>query len=147
MNAEVTLRTSGCADHLRLFWQAAESLLEQTSFGEDPAQTRFNILVSIQEAVSNVLRHGYAEGETPKVELGLKLEDGEFVIELRDWAQPFDPTQVWAVPDTSNPEAIPEGGYGILMMREVLDELQYERVDDQNVLTMRKVAAQVTAEG
>lgn len=146
MNAEVTLRTMGCADHLRLFWQAAESLLEQASFGEDPAQTRFNLLVSLQEAITNVLRHGYSEDQAPKIELHLKLCEGAFEIELRDWAEPFNPTEVWGAPDTSDPMAIPEGGYGIHMMREVFDELSYERVDDQNVLKMRKVAAQVVRE-
>lgn len=146
MNAEVTLRSKGCADHLRMFWQTAESLLEQVPFEEDSAQTRFNILVSIQEAASNVLRHGFGPDDEPEIELRLRCDARRFEIELRDTAAPFDPTTVWAVPDTSDPLAIPEGGYGIHMMREVLDEIEYRREDGENVLVLTKIVAQVRSE-
>ena len=146
MNAEVTLRSKGCTDHLRLFWQAAESLLEEVQFEEDPAQTRFNILVSLQEATSNVLRHGFGPDEQPDMELVVHINDTHVEIQLRDRAVAFDPTSVWAVPDTSDPMAIPEGCYGIHMMREVLDEIEYRYEDGQNILVLKKAVVQVRSE-
>ncbi|MCB9880830.1 MAG: ATP-binding protein [Planctomycetes bacterium] len=146
MNAEVMLQTKGDADHLRLFWQTAETMLEQIPFPEDAAQTRFNILVSIQEAISNVLRHGYSAPSVPQVELRLAWDGQSFTIELRDHAAPFDPTAVWALPDTSDPMAIPEGGYGIGLMREVLDSLEYRYEDGQNVLVLTKSVDRVESE-
>ena len=138
MNAEVTLRSKGYADHLRLFWQTAESVLDLVPFEDDPVQTRYNILVAIQEAVSNVLRHGFGAGGAPDLELRLAWNGELFRIELRDSAPAFDPTQVWATPCTEDATSIPEGGYGILIMREVLDELRYRREGDQNILVMSK---------
>lgn len=146
MSTQVLLQSRGEAEHLQLFWQTAETVLERIPFPEDPVQTRFNILVSIQEALSNILRHGYGRGQEPRVELRLSWDGQSFVIELRDHAPRFDPTAVWSLPDTSDPMAIPEGGYGIGLMREVVDELEYRYENGQNILVLTKAVARVESE-
>lgn len=144
MTAEVRLRLSGRLDHLRMVWQAAEALLEDVPFREDPVQTRYNLLLATQEAVSNILRHGYhSSPETPPIELRLKWDGQVFRIELRDRAAPFDPTQIHGAPDPDARDEIPESGYGIHIIRAVIDDLHYERIGSENVLVLEKALAPV----
>ncbi len=147
MTAEVQLQLAGNLDHLRLTWQAAETLLEQVPFQEDPVQTRYNLLLALQEALSNVLRHGYG-GESFRAHIELRFQwNGEsFRIELRDDAAAFDPTETVVAPEVHDGGQIPEGGYGIHIIRAVVDSLDYRREGKHNVLTLEKSLAPVRSE-
>ena len=145
MTSELRLSLSGHVDYLRIIWQAVEALLEQAEFDEDPVQTRYNVLLSLQEAVSNVLRHGYSSGGDAGIwiEVRAALDDQSFRVELRDRCEPFDPTDVSQLAEdaTDDVTALPEGGYGIHIMRAVLDRLDYERQGNENVLILEKRTA------
>ncbi|MDP6424387.1 MAG: ATP-binding protein [Planctomycetota bacterium] len=146
MTAEVHLKLTGNVDHLRITWQAAEALLELVPFYEDPVQTRYNVLLALQEAVSNVLRHGYggpAPGSRAFIEVLLSWDGEALRVQISDEAAPFDPTEVLGAPDTEDATRIPEGGYGIHIIRAVLDHMEYAREDGKNVLTLAKSLAPV----
>lgn len=149
MTAEVLLQLTGNVDHLRTTWQAAEALLEHVPFEEDPVQTRYNVLLALQEALSNVLRHGYggpAPGSRAFIQVGLSWDGETFRMELRDEAEAFDPTQIFGAPDTEDSAMIPEGGYGIHIIRAVLDNMFYKREGQHNVLVLEKLLAPVLDE-
>src|SRR5688572_3253437 len=93
MFSQVALKLSGPMDHLRLVWQAGEALLDSVLFDEDPEGTRFNVLVAVQEMVTNVLRHGYALDETKPIEVIFELRADTLHIVLRDQGPEFDPLQ------------------------------------------------------
>ena len=59
MSSLVVLSLTGPMDHLRLVWQTGETLLQSVVFDDDPEGNRYNVLVALQEMVTNVLRHGY----------------------------------------------------------------------------------------
>jgi len=139
MVAEVALKLTGPMDHLRLVWQTGETLLEAMPFAEDPEGTRYNILLALQEMVTNVLRHAYARDESLPIELVFRRSEEEFSVTLRDQGPPFDPLEH----DTSSieesdqmPSAV--GGYGIYIARMVMDHLHYSRSGGWNCLSMRK---------
>ena len=56
MTCRVELRLQGPMDQLRIVWQTGEALLQPIQFADDPEGTRYNILVAIQEMLTNVLR-------------------------------------------------------------------------------------------
>ncbi|MCC6670463.1 MAG: ATP-binding protein [Planctomycetes bacterium] len=144
MTASVELRVRGSLDHLRLVWQAGETLLENLTFAEDPESARYNVLLAVQEMVTNVLRHAYSGRDDLPLEVRFTAEERTFQVEIRDRGPGFDPLRVETdamrtVRESEDVEAPNEGGYGILIARMVMDELTYERRGDWNVLTMRKV--------
>ena len=59
MFAQASIKLIGPVDHLRIVWQTGEALLDSVVFDEDSEGTRYNILLALQEMVTNVLRHGY----------------------------------------------------------------------------------------
>ena len=141
MFAQAQLRLTGPLDQLRLVWQTGETLLETVTFDEDPEGTRYNVLLALQEMVTNVLRHAYASDESKPIEVSFTARDDCFEVTLRDQGPPFDPlahepTEL-VTGDGMPTEA---GGFGIYIARLVMDEVAYERQGAWNQLRMKKTA-------
>lgn len=137
MTAKVQLRMCGPMDHLRIAWQTGETLLESIPFREDPEGTRYNVLLAVQEMLTNVLRHAYRGDQEMPVVIDFEANERGMWVELRDRGPRFDPSEVYA---DLPPEGMPkdDGGYGIMIAKVVMDELEYTREDDWNVLRMFK---------
>lgn len=143
MFAQVVLSLTGPMDHLRLVWQTGEALLQAVVFDDDPDGTRYNVLVALQELVTNVLRHGYQMDESRPIEVRFDLRDDCFQVTLRDRGPAFDPTR-----HVADAEAVVDGGamptecggFGILIVRQVMDRVEYARIDGWNTLRLTKHA-------
>ena len=107
------------------------------AFGLAPGDVP-DVLLAVDEAVTNILVHGYA-GRVGPVEIEVSRSPGALVIRLRDEARPFDPTGAPA-PDLAVPlEERTPGRLGIHLIRQVMNELIYRRhPDGRNELTMMK---------
>ncbi len=92
------------------------------------------------EAFNNVVIHAYRDRCDGTVEVVLQLDDECAVIELSDRGKSFDfqaipPPQL---PQSSQPERIPEGGYGLHIIRSLMSEVSYYQDSGRNVLRMTK---------
>lgn len=90
----------------------------------DPAAA-YDVQLAIDEAVTNIIRHGY-RGQQGEIEIEIQQAEADIVVYVRDEAPPFDPTAV-PTPDLTGPlaERAP-GGMGILLMRQVMDEASHQ---------------------
>jgi anti-sigma regulatory factor (Ser/Thr protein kinase) len=124
-------------DHLRMVWQTGETLLESIPFQDDAEGTRYNVLVALQEMVTNVYRHAYGGDDRRPLVVTFAADNDGFMVTLRDQGPAFDPRTV--TPPACG-EGLPAtgGGFGIMIARAVMDALDYQRVDGCNVVTMRK---------
>jgi len=141
MSSLVVLSLTGPMDHLRLVWQTAETLLQSVVFDDDPEGNRYNVLVALQEMVTNVLRHGYRLDESRPIEVRFDLREDSFQVTLRDRGPAFDPTRHGDPADseaTDMPTAC--GGFGITIVRQVMDRVEYARIDGWNTLRLTKYA-------
>ena len=110
-----------------------------------PAELNMPINLALEEAVSNVMLYAYpGTGGNVFVEFnrgvtgdGLPVT-GELVFTISDSGIPFDPTQQKEADITLSAEEREIGGLGIHLVRQIMDEVSYERVDDKNVLTLIK---------
>lgn len=105
-------------------------LAEVRSFLRDAARSRLparlveDLVCAVDEAVTNVIVHGYG-GATGPVEIEVGGDTGTLEVRIADRAAPFDPTQA-PEPDLTLPlERRPLGGMGVHLMREFADELRY----------------------
>ena len=100
---------------------------------------RFKLLLSIEEAVENVVRYAY-EGGIGWLEVGTSLDHDSLVltVELRDAGVPFNPLEA-PDPDVTLPADKREvGGLGIYLCKKMMDDIHYKYEDGNNVLTMMK---------
>ena len=94
--------------------------------------------LAIEEAVVNVMDYAYPTGKKGDILIEAKANDQCLKIVIIDWGTPFDPTTKAEVDTTLSAEERPIGGLGIHLVRQIMDSINYERIDGKNVLTLRK---------
>jgi anti-sigma regulatory factor (Ser/Thr protein kinase) len=102
-----------------------------------PGEAADEIGLALNEALANVIRHGYDGATDRPIVVSAERGDGEVHVLIRDWAKPFDPALVKPkILDKLSP-----GGVGMLCIHELMDSVKFERLSDGMLLKMTKKAA------
>ena len=107
------------------------------ALGFDEALT-MQMNLAIEEAVVNVMCYAYPPGIRGDVSIEAQSNDMRLKFIITDSGSPFDPTVQADADTTLSAEERPIGGLGIYLVRQIMDSINYERVDGRNVLTLRK---------
>jgi len=102
------------------------------------AETTMQLNLALEEAVSNVMLYAFPTGEVHIFELQCRVDKDCLSFEIIDGGKPFDPTAHDDPDVTLSAEERSIGGLGIFMVRQIMDEVRYERCDGKNRLTMIK---------
>ena len=101
-----------------------------------PEELNMPMNLALEEIVSNVMLYAYP-GKSGQV-LVECTKEGRLIFTITDSGIAFDPTQKEEVDTTLSAEEREIGGLGIHLVRQIMDEVVYERIDDKNVLTLVK---------
>ena len=99
---------------------------------------RSGVHLAIEEAVVNAMEYAYPEGTRGHVYLDVTAYDDEIHFVLRDRGERFDPTKMPEVDVDKYVRERSVGGLGIHLIRHYMDDVSYDYIDGQNVLTMIK---------
>ena len=103
-----------------------------------PPDLLFQVRLVLEELAINVISYGFESGGN-MFEVVLRSTPDRLVIECSDDSWPFNPLTDSPAPDV---EAALEdrnvGGLGIHLVRTMMDEVEYERKDGKNCLTLVK---------
>ncbi len=92
----------------------------------------------IEELVTNTIKYGYDDGDTHDIHVSVNFHKGCLRIEVRDRGNAFDPLAQEA-PDLTLPtDERPIGGLGIHLVRQMTDDVHYERRGEENVVVATK---------
>jgi serine/threonine-protein kinase RsbW len=106
-----------------------------------PPEDVHKIVLAIDEAVTNIIEHGYNKGETGTIELQADWEGEKFQVVIRDSARVFNPESIPAPDMAEHVKAGRKKGLGLFLMRQIMDEVRYRYKDGvQNELTLVKYA-------
>ena len=94
--------------------------------------------LAVEEAVVNVIEHAYPYGTEGSVEVTMMSDGHQLKVVIDDSGMPFDPTIEKKVDITLSAEERQVGGLGILLVRELMDTINYEYIKGHNILTLRK---------
>ena len=94
--------------------------------------------LALEEAVANVISYAYPEGTAGEVQVDVALTDRALSFTVTDSGQPFDPTAREEVDTDADLENRSVGGLGIHLIRQIMDEVRYERRGGKNVLILTK---------
>lgn len=101
-------------------------------------ELNFNLNLVLEEAVSNVILYAYSKEVQKEITLLANISDNNLIFVLTDSGKEFDPTKVPDADVTLSAEEREIGGLGIFLIRQIMDTVEYQRIDGKNVLTMRK---------
>ena len=103
-----------------------------------PTSLARQLRLAVEEAVVNVIDYAYPLNVEGDITVTV-MSDGETLrLQIVDAGRPFDPTTKGKADTTLSVEDRQIGGLGILLVREMMDTINYERVDGKNILTLMK---------
>ena len=94
--------------------------------------------LAVEEAVVNVIDYAYPIGQEGEIEVRMMSDGKTLKTIITDSGVAFDPTAKEKADTTLSAEDRQIGGLGILLVREIMDSVNYERINKQNILTLTK---------
>jgi serine/threonine-protein kinase RsbW len=114
----VRLRVPARAEYIALARLALTGLADIVAVSEESLA---DLKLALTEAVSNSVRHAYADG-AGFVSIGYELTGDALAVEVVDDGRGFDPDR----PPPLDGEELTEGGLGIAIIRTIADEFELQ---------------------
>ena len=129
-------------------WYRLKDTAEVNAWFDEFAQTNGldkklsrKIYLVVDDLLSNIIRYAYPDADTGQVETRLQIKDGELRITLIDDGVAFDPLSAEQPDVDASLDERDIGGLGIFLVRELMDQVTYQRQGDRNLLTLSINAA------
>ena len=111
-------------------------------FGEKhhfPEEFKNKLVIVGDELFSNIIVHGYEnKGGDIYVRLLFNEDKKEFALTVIDRAQTFNQLEVNNPEVGSDAKAQKIGGLGIMIVKKIMTEYAYDRINDKNILVLKK---------
>lgn len=102
-----------------------------------PSDKMEKMLLAIEEAFANICFHGY-KSKLGSVKLECLSENNDSIVyRITDWADLFDVTRVAAPDITLGLSERSVGGLGVLLIREMANEINWRSDNGANVLSLK----------
>lgn len=125
-----TYRIPATLQAVSQFTASLESDLKQAHLGA--AST---ITLAVQELCVNIVEHAYA-GQDGEINITTHLHPDKIILEFEDSApHHYNPPQHIQPPD---PLDLPESGWGIFLVYELMDDVQYQPHSNGNYWRLEK---------
>jgi serine/threonine-protein kinase RsbW len=98
----------------------------------------FDIKLAVDEAVSNIIRHGYNDIEKHYIEIELEQHYHEIIITITDDAKEFSILDYKIASIDVPIEMRKPGGLGIFLIKETMDNINWQRKEEKNILSLVK---------
>ena len=100
-----------------------------------------SISIVLAEAMNNVVEHAFDNNHDGKMTLVVRSRSNSLLFEIRDTGRPMPkgraPMGNHPMSEFNQFDAMPEGGYGWFLIRELVQDLVYDRQNDENILFFR----------
>ncbi|MDR2393759.1 MAG: ATP-binding protein [Treponema sp.] len=127
------IKVSASVDELEGLIEWIDAILE----AEDcTIKAHSQMAIILEEIFVNISRYAYpSEGE---VFIRVGIEGPRLILQFEDSGKPFNPLAYLSLDTKARIEERKIGGMGIYIVRKMVDEISYARVDDKNLLTLYK---------
>ena len=119
-----------------------ETLCQQMEkFGQSLGLTKkciFEINLALDELFTNIISYGFADDDEHMIKVTLTPQNKTLCLCIEDDGLPFNPIDAQQPDLECTVEDCKIGGLGIHLIRNLMDDICYERCGDRNVLTLKK---------
>ena len=103
-------------------------------------KTAYKVRLALDELLTNVVSYAYEYKEGGEIEISYKIADDprSITLSIADEGKAFNPLE------TEDPDLALDvserkiGGLGIFLVKNVMDEIDYRRENERNILTIKK---------
>lgn len=144
----VTLRYQGGKySYTEKFFDATKNTIPEmleliSNFGDEhhfPEDFKNKLVIVGDELFSNIINHGY-EGKGGEIYVRLLFNEDkhEFALTVIDRAKAFNQLEVNNPEVGSNAKTQQIGGLGIMIVKKIMTQYAYDRINDKNILVLKK---------
>ena len=107
--------------------QVRDLVSRSISEGGFPGHFLNRLQIAVDEAVTNIIEHGYADEPrgSMRIEQHVDVTNERFRIEITDHGRSFDPNQITDVDIQQHVINGRAGGLGVFLMRKIMDQVDY----------------------
>jgi serine/threonine-protein kinase RsbW len=107
--------------------QVRDMVSRSIAEGGFPSHFLNRLQIAVDEAVTNIIEHGYADEPrgTSRIELHVDVTNERFRIEITDHGRTFDPNQITDIDIQQHVLNGRSGGLGVFLMRKIMDQVDY----------------------
>jgi anti-sigma regulatory factor (Ser/Thr protein kinase) len=103
-----------------------------------PVTFALSLNLVLEEVLTNIIFYSYGDEKKHFIDVKIERLSGQLQITICDDGREYDPTQK-NVPDITVPiEERSVGGLGILLIKKIMDHVEYRRTDNRNFLFLTK---------
>lgn len=108
-----------------------------------PQTVAFELELAADEAMTNIIQHGYAGMNPGSIMLELQPQSGRVTLVLTDFGHPFEPIEAEAAAPDVNAllEDRPSKGFGLYLIYQTMDSVNYYSDEEGNHLVLVKIFA------
>jgi anti-sigma regulatory factor (Ser/Thr protein kinase) len=96
-----------------------------------------NLLLAVEEVYVNIVKHAYPES-SGKVIIYCYMDENSLISKIKDAGIPFNPLKAPEPRLASRLEERKVGGLGLFLVQKLVDNVEYKREGNYNVLTLIK---------
>jgi serine/threonine-protein kinase RsbW len=118
-----------------------DALLEIERFLEKQginASAKFDFAISIEEVLTNIVSYAYKDSARHEISVSLTVEPSAVICVLIDDGVPFNPLDIPPPDLDAALEDREVGGLGIHFVRNMMQDVVYNRHDDRNILRLSR---------
>ncbi|MPN18347.1 hypothetical protein SDC9_165707 [bioreactor metagenome] len=103
-----------------------------------PIDFVMSLNLAIEELVANTIQYGYPTGMEDIISIEAIQSANVLTFIIQDAGVEFDPTVVPEADINLNLEQRKIGGLGLFLAKKNMDEITYKRINNKNILTLKK---------
>jgi len=108
---------------------------------ELPQKCLFEINLGLDELFTNIISYGFEDESEHQIKFSLAKEKETLVVQVEDDGKPFNPLDVASPEISLDLDEVNIGGMGIHLIKKMMDDIFYQRVEGKNKLVLKKCVA------
>lgn len=98
----------------------------------------YDVQLAVDEACTNIITHGYQDLNPGSIILDLELDPDKVTVSLTDFGHSFEPSNTPPPDIHATLEERELGGYGLFLIQQSMDEMDYRVTEDGNKMILTK---------
>ena len=97
-----------------------------------PQKCLYEINLGLDELFTNIVSYGFEDQAEHQIKFTLAKNEETLVVKVEDDGTPFNPLEVASHELARDLDSIDIGGLGIHLIKKMMDEIRYQRVQGKN---------------
>jgi serine/threonine-protein kinase RsbW len=103
-----------------------------------PQRFVFEINLALDELFTNIISYGFNDRSEHAIQVRVAADDSVLTITVEDDGIPFNPIEQTEPRIPATIEDCTVGGLGIYLIKNLMDDVAYQRNQEKNILTLKK---------